>query len=255
MPPDRHTNNCLKHFDNHDDLPPSKFDAEGGSRAIYHGSSCSLTPPPSYDVSAYECYLRDKWKCSDIMPEGFDPDKLEKKRRALLRSRGDGGVPDVGREPQHLQEEASNGMGDESVVYPPGVLYVPSPPCRNHSVASVVSTTTEPLDTDEEPEDYESDGIINETRIERLPSARRRSNAVSGSSATSAVADPVERQPTPRIKAGSKPPLSKSAYANCCASSIDCNCDARGRRARSGSVSRPRAPRYFPFRSQISGKK
>lgn len=268
MSPERLTDYLMR-FEDYNDLPDD-LDIENEPSVTYEIGQ-TATPPPRSDLVAYECYLREKWHCSDTIPGEFDPDELERKRQALLKSSL---LPSpAGQETDALgdstndepQPESSSNMDEDdyeptTAVNPSGWLTVPFPTYENSSAESIVSIT-ESLDTEGFYDDDVTVGEAQEQRMSRV-FMRPRANAVSSSAPTSPVeslpppplpAKSAERQPSNRrIRRGSRPPLSKSAFSNvnCCgAQCTDANCRMGVRR--SSVAASPKAPRYFPFRSRM----
>ncbi|KAK7757497.1 hypothetical protein SLS62_000512 [Diatrype stigma] len=236
-----------------------------------------ITPPPGCDLRVYERYLREKWLCADAIPEVFDPNRLEDRIRASRPSRGGPRENPIANNERQQQQRPLAGRSSSKVEVKKPTLVdldkpLPSVPClptwsqsNGRSAESIASIAKA---GDDQLARYASNGAIVETK--KTPYARYRADAIIGSgnspsgvawaptaatTTTTTTRDVIERQPTPRIKTGSKPPLSKSAYAN--ASYADSSSrDARGRRPSVSSTARPKAPRYFPFRSQmVAGKK
>lgn len=287
MSPERLTD-YLKRFDTYADLPED-FDVENNRPNYRYEPGRAATPPPGCDLRVYERYLRKKWLCPEAMPEVFDPNRLEDRIRASRPSRrGQRETPITSNEQQQplaaggsSSEVEGEGVDEPTLVDSrkplPSVPSLPTSTSQSNgrSADSVVSIAVEA--DEQQRARYESDGT------KKTPYARYRADAIvsssssssSGSSSSSSAAraptaaaavtttttatatrDVIDRQPTPRIKTGSKPPLSKSAYANASSSYADPSCDARGRRPSLSSTVRPRAPKYFPFRSQmVAGKK
>ncbi|RYP67214.1 hypothetical protein DL771_007376 [Monosporascus sp. 5C6A] len=228
-----------KRFDHHSGLR-GEFDARGEAN-LSNGSSHVPRPWPDCDHQAYEHYLRNKWRCSDAMPDSFDPKKLELKRTTLFSTRNKEKASSItitkGRETPkaepHISEEARPSAD------PQAPLGFPFPASRAGLAESVLSVG-ESLESGEQVLDgYESDATTSDALTERSTHTRRRANALSFSGPT--TEEPLERKPTPRIRAGSKPPLSRSAYANCGVSCADANCSVKERRALQGVRAQPRS--------------
>ncbi|RYP68916.1 hypothetical protein DL769_005392 [Monosporascus sp. CRB-8-3] len=215
-----------KRFDRHYGLR-SGLDTRGKAN-LRNGSSHVARPPPDCDQEAYERYLRNKWRCSDAMPDSFDPKKLELKRRALFSTRNKEKAHSVTKEPEARKAQLPISEETKLSADPQAPHGLPFPASRAGLAESVLSVTKS-LDPDEQVLDgYESDATASDTLTERSPSTRRRANTFSSPGAV--TEEPVERKPTPRIRTGSKPPLSKSAYANCGVSCADANCTVKARR-------------------------
>ncbi|RYP10762.1 hypothetical protein DL764_000458 [Monosporascus ibericus] len=212
-----HRNICLR----------GEFDARGKA-SLRDGSSDVARLPLDCDHQAYERYLRNKWGCSDAMPDSFDPKKLELKRKALFSTRNIEIAHSITKEPQPPKAEPSISEKTKPSVGPQAPLGVPFPASRDGLAESVLSVAKS-LDSNEQVLDrYESEATASDALTEGSARMRRRANTFSSSGAT--IEEPLERKPTPRIRAGSKPPLSKSAYANCGVSCADANCSVKERR-------------------------
>ncbi|KAI1372161.1 hypothetical protein F4677DRAFT_449649 [Hypoxylon crocopeplum] len=152
-------------------------------------------------IRDYEEYLRSKWPCSEAIPPPFDPDRLETVRQIWRQLQAENvdpaqtdievpleemyylyGVSDEEQEQEQEQEHVSK------YIYPE----TPNP-------SSESSAGGEQLE-----------GYDNETAARMAPAVNI---TKAGESTTRTTRRPVERQPNPRIKTGSKPPLSRSAFA------------------------------------------
>ena len=101
--PSKSLANHLKQFEDFRQLPDDPDSAdEAGAR-----NRAMKEPPPGCSIEVWERYLREKWGTTDLMPEGFDPEKLERKRQEhLSKSQGralnvDKPLPKIGRETRH----------------------------------------------------------------------------------------------------------------------------------------------------------
>ncbi|OTA55862.1 hypothetical protein K449DRAFT_468692 [Hypoxylon sp. EC38] len=198
----------------------------------------------------YEEYLRLKWGCNEAVPEDFDPDNLEIDSQARLKRL------------MERQEAVRNAINILSMSEPesfelntdvhyqekcerPNNLYSGKSNASSESVTSSVSVA-ESLDSDERLQVYENEAVINVASVESLtrmvspdPTVIRRSMAAS-----------IERIPTPRIRAGSRPPLSRSAYSPTAIPTL-----RDGYTWKRPSITLkdyPRAPDYFPFNSSVA---
>ncbi|RYP49482.1 hypothetical protein DL768_004841 [Monosporascus sp. mg162] len=217
-----------KRFDRHSGHH-GEFDARGKAN-FRNGSSHAARPPPDYDLRAYERYLRNKWRCSDAMPDSFDPKKLELKRRALVSTRSTEKAHSTTKEPEDPKAEPPISEETKPSTEPQAPLRVPFPASRDGLAESALSVAKS-WDSDEQVlGGYESEATASDALAERSARTKRRANTFNSSGAT--TEEPLERKPTPRIRAGSKPPLSKSAYANCGVSCADANCSVKERRMR-----------------------
>ncbi|KAI0437840.1 hypothetical protein F4803DRAFT_555619 [Xylaria telfairii] len=176
-------------------------------------SSTKQPPKSDRDIGHYEAYLRDKWPCTEAMPEPFDPFKLE----AVLKSR----FPSKrihGESSETYSRPIPHGSDDDSQNKPSecDVPYDPLPGPAN-----------EPPDTDEQLEDREigvsADNL--DLLIDDITLAWLQSN----SSVDQTKPKTSERASTPRIGVGSKPPLSRSAFK---------------------AGGQAKTPEYFPFQSR-----
>ena len=262
--PSKAFDSYLRQFDDFRQLPDepdSAYRAGARNRAMEK-------PPPGCSIEVWESYLREKWGTTDPMPESFDPERLEKKRQEQLPSQGEGRALNVDKTLPKIakgdeQALAKDDQRNERMT--PGSrdpYSIPFPAYSNGGGDSVVSTVSATESPDKLEKAAGSKGVAIPAEPPAGPSfyQRLRANAVGTDARAAEVraedvagAEPesemteIERRPTPRIRAGSKPPLSKSAYANSC-SDADCGAGARRR-----SSARP--PKYFPFRSQMGKSK
>ncbi|KAI3339617.1 hypothetical protein F4824DRAFT_498316 [Ustulina deusta] len=221
-------------------------------------------PTTDRDMYQFEEYLRNKWGCNDAIPESFDPDKLE----ALLRSR----LPT-----RHKQEKSSETreQTQEPVLWPeddaPGTaatepqampLKDTSPPSPNSIYSCGCSASCESLstgsvtgllDTDGQIGDYDSEALTSDDEIstEDIAQARERSNSNTASSRGRTASETPRRPSTPRIRAGSRPPLSRSAFVEGGVPCVEKRCRGQCKR---GVVVRGRVkpPVYFPFKTRVA---
>ncbi|KAI2631200.1 hypothetical protein GGS21DRAFT_491825 [Xylaria nigripes] len=162
-------------------------------------------------------YLRSKWGCTDDMPDSFDPAKLEaalKKRYPGLRR------PSVSKREEEVAKDESTCVCA----------------CANADQES----EGEILDNEASESEAEVD-IVTEKIAEllvRKPAICRRQH----------VPEMLERAPTPRIRAGSKPPLSPSAFVDGGVPCLDPRCGGKCKRSVK-SKKHVKAPKYFPFQS------
>ncbi|KAI0122467.1 hypothetical protein F4814DRAFT_408829 [Daldinia grandis] len=176
------------------------------------------------ELMKHEEFLRMKWPCSEAMPASFDPDKLEADRQAQSRSRnGDKSTTEISAgvpskkvtELHHLNIEGQCKV-DEQVS---DVIHLNEANVSDEFVFVDV-TLPEPLDPGEEIEDHNREVIIQDVSARNIPEVSQGIYAMSmagdicGSELVSEPdPDPVEHDPPPRMGLGSKPPLSRSAYA------------------------------------------
>ena len=248
--PSKSLANHMKQFEDFRQLPDDPDSAdEAGAR-----NRAMKEPPPGCSIEVWERYLREKWGTTDLMPEGFDPKKLERKRQEhLSKSQGralnvDKPLPKIGKEDDQAlagyDQKSERTTADSQDSYS-----IPFPTYSDGDGNSAGPITSASASPDNLEKAAGSKNVAIPTEAPAGPSfyQRLRANAIgtdSRAAEDAAVAEgdaeastEPERSPTPRIRAGSKPPLSKSAYANSCS---DADCGTRGRRP----------PNYFPFRSQ-----
>ncbi|KAI5863774.1 hypothetical protein GGS23DRAFT_620611 [Durotheca rogersii] len=89
--PMEHILDLLTKCETFEDLPDD-FDLQldpPGERKVFLNQHAPRGPLSKIDapVREYEEYLRSKWSCSEAMPTGFDPDRLEAARQAQLHPR------------------------------------------------------------------------------------------------------------------------------------------------------------------------
>ncbi|KAI1660436.1 hypothetical protein F4813DRAFT_349955 [Daldinia decipiens] len=214
----------------------------------------------------HEEYLRTKWPCSEAMPESFDPDTLESSRQAQFKGHNEGtsatenSAEVLSKNDTKLHDSNAEGQCkvDEQVSY---VIHLEEANAYNESVFVDV-ILPEPLDSGEQLEDYNREVIVKDVSARNILQVSQGSYAMSiagdicGSELVSELIpepDPVERKPTPRMGSGSKPPLSRSAYA-----AVAQPCPKDGyldKRPCMTLMGYPRAPKYFPFKSRVGSKK
>ncbi|KAI1183671.1 hypothetical protein F5B17DRAFT_448052 [Nemania serpens] len=223
--------------------------------------------PPKTDreIIEYDEYLRRKWGGTEAIPDSFDPDKLDavlKSRRSSTRTRGGPSEADENTtspvvskgddmfktpaEPQNTRpEDTSASIPDDTYVYD----YCAA------QTSSFANSEGKSLHVDDKVEEHEAEVSIhsinepppipmkNTARLPPQPSLhspRDRGRSMSDI--------PGQALP-PRIRAGSRPPLSRSAFAEGGVPCLDERCQGACKR---GVVVKghPRAPEYFPFKGQ-----
>ncbi|GAW24404.1 hypothetical protein ANO14919_139880 [Xylariales sp. No.14919] len=220
--------------------------------------------PPKIDRDVYRCedYLRNKWGCTDAMPDSFDPVKLDAALRARLpaknrrQQRGKTGKEAPGpvvqppgnnlvtmlRGPQDTPLQDAYGRS-------PDDFYLSGSNASHESLSA--KSANRILDTGETAEGYESDACTSDDDIptENISHTRARSNSSTSSRRGRTAPGAPERASSPRIRSGSKPPLSRSAYVEGGVPCLDEKCQGACKR---GVVvrGRSRPPPYFPFRSR-----
>ncbi|KAI0849515.1 hypothetical protein F5Y00DRAFT_269500 [Daldinia vernicosa] len=246
------------------DLPDDP-DMSSQSKITWHqlGPSNAGFSKGDIEFMKHEEYLRMKWPCSEAMPESFDPDILEAVRQAQFKSHNeDKSTTEIGAGVSSENETElhdSNAEGrckvDEQVS---DVIHLNEANASDESVFVDV-TLPEPLDSGEQQlEEYNREAIVKDISARNIPQVSQGTYATSiagdicGSELVSEP-DPVERGPPPRMGSGSKPPLSRSAYA-----AVAQPCPKDGyldKRPCMTLMGYPRAPKYFPFKSRVGGKK
>ncbi|KAI1505161.1 hypothetical protein F5X99DRAFT_431298 [Biscogniauxia marginata] len=240
----------LKRCDTFNDLPD---DSDQESRYVVPNPPITVASMTETDknILRYEEYLRTKWQCLEAMPASFDPEKLEIVRKTQFGAH----VSDDGSEqvditplvskPNHGGDIHETALGEQTLIKDR------FSPHENDPTQSISTNTsiTESLYTEEQLEGYESDASIKDLSIENINRVRPHSNTASR--VTNVVSGPIEAKNTPRIKAGSKPPLSRSAFARGGEPGLD---ESSKQLNGSTPLVYPRAPRYFPFKSR-AGKK
>ncbi|KAI1412018.1 hypothetical protein F5Y13DRAFT_190701 [Hypoxylon sp. FL1857] len=201
------------------------------------------------EMRKYEEYLRLKWGGAEAMPEDFDPDKLEDVFQARMKYR------EERKDAVRIATECLSGGKvselDTSNTLAQAQEYgsIDSHPAEakasSESLFKRVSVT-ESLDTDEQLEGYESEATINAAStaiISRVTGTPDSFTTV----IHCPIESPTERAPTPRIRSGSKPPLSRSAFS---LDGLPIPSDGHPRKRPSDTLrDYPRAPQYFPFTS------
>ncbi|KAI1485142.1 hypothetical protein F5X96DRAFT_691320 [Biscogniauxia mediterranea] len=203
----------------------------------------------------YEEYLRSKWHCAEAMPESFDPDKLEIIRKMKYRtSAGKVSSKKILEAPLVLEINDDESIGEPSPSeYTHPSLEDPSPEDISTDASvidSLIDSIIESLNTEKQLEGYESDAVaVKGASTENMAKVKPRSKTVGQASQSPSVPTGPKREP--RIKSGSKPPLSRSAFARGGETSID-----ESAQGVSGTtpIVYPRAPRYFPPKGR-AGKK
>ncbi|KAI1099081.1 hypothetical protein F4804DRAFT_322904 [Jackrogersella minutella] len=204
-------------------------------------------------VMKYEEYLRSKWECSEAMPEAFDPENLEVIRQARFKPHAKNeDIAQVNELQSGDDELRELNTGIECREYE----HVPDDICseeENSSSESVATdfSITESLDSDEQLEEYETEAIINIASSENITRVSCCTETIT-TVIRRPVAEPVERKPTPRIKTGSKPPLSRSAFAG--AGLPSPKDGSPGQRPTTTLRGYPKAPKYFPYKKKSRKK-
>ncbi|KAI1271288.1 hypothetical protein F5Y07DRAFT_404549 [Xylaria sp. FL0933] len=211
--------------------------------------------PPRYDREKYEYedYLRNKWGCNDAMPDSFDPYKLDAlyKARVSTNNKQERSSETV-KETDALMRAAVTEFREMSLQNPSS----PSPDSISLSEcnASRKSISEEPgrgpLETHEQTIVYESQEFVADGEVHRKNAAqvRGRSNSDTSSRGRTTSTNPTGSS-TPRIRAGSRPPLSRSAYVAGGTTCEEKQCNGQCKQGRG----RVKPPEYFPFKSRARG--
>ncbi|KAI0102496.1 hypothetical protein GGR51DRAFT_526757 [Nemania sp. FL0031] len=221
----------------------------------------SRQPPKiDRDMELYEEYLRNKWNVTDLMPETFDPDKLEGIMKARFPRRSmderttkerERVVPAVQQDKDSLPArtkrhttppQASSRISD---VYNSNDAHPHSSPARasGHLQAEERSR----LESEDEVKHQSKKPTNNKPKSPKSKSTRPRSNSHTFSRS---IPDSPERASTPRIGSGSKPPLSRSAFAE--GGGVPCTDEKCKGACKQGIKVKghDRPPQYFPFNSK-----
>lgn len=214
--------------------------------------------PPRADreMSKYEDYLRNKWGCNDAIPDSFDPDKLDaalksaRSRQQLSTKTHEHARP---RQPENeapRKELQAKHQDEPSSSFP---VDAPSSFAEGSSHSDYSCRCNASTHADEQDTNYDSEASISHNEHateENTPQARgrSRSNAISRHRRT--PSETKERPPTPRIRSGSKPPLSRSAFV---AGGVPCEDERCQGQCKREAHKRAKAPAYFPFKSRARG--
>ncbi|KAI0148624.1 hypothetical protein GGR57DRAFT_515315 [Xylariaceae sp. FL1272] len=263
------TTNAMKQCKSFRDLPDLDNDFVPAREVFLRNQ-----PPPRQrthrrdrEMNQCEEYLRSKWTCTDAMPDSFDPDQLEK---AFIRGRLGHSRSRDARECRSEQrntntmDKAKGATDDQQDLIATGAestdLKETHPPTVNDVYPSDAesqssSAISESLDTDEQLEGYESEVSINEASTKNITRVKASTSPITARGRPiSKVFEPLERKPTPRIRKGSKPPLSRSAFSGsgvpCLHGTCQGGCNGDGK----GVVAvgrHAKQPKYFPFKSKV----
>ncbi|KAI0598417.1 hypothetical protein F4775DRAFT_555431 [Biscogniauxia sp. FL1348] len=206
------------------------------------------------NIMRYEEYLRSKWQCVEAMPESFDPDKLEIIRRLKYGTFAGKGISKrILKSPLDLEIVDDESIGEPSpseYTHPSVEDASPEDISTDASVIdSLIDAIIESLNTEKQLEGYESDVTVKGASTEYMTKIKPRSKTVGHASQSPSVPTGPNREP--RIKNGSKPPLSRSAFARGGETGIVENSQGL---VSTTPIVYPRAPRYFPFKGR-AGKK
>ncbi|KAI1820865.1 hypothetical protein F4861DRAFT_35406 [Xylaria intraflava] len=251
-----------------------------------------LPPKTDREMQRCEAYLRAKWGCTDDTPNAFDPHKLEEVLNSRFKSRRKSERPSAAREKaseQALKTEREKRAGKERPIVPTAsqsdtLLGGDVAPAREETcecccdgLPDIAPTTavTRSLDraVTEQPAVYggnsesnsesnsedisegttEDGAVPNDTPMAIMPVRWPPKSNKPATNHRQSATKTSERPATPRIRAGSKPPLSKSAFVD---GGVPCLDEECGGACKKGAKAKGRvmAPRYFPFRSR-TGKR
>ncbi|KAI1198764.1 hypothetical protein F5X97DRAFT_323032 [Nemania serpens] len=221
----------------------------------------SLTKrPPKTDreMGEYEDYLRRKWGCAEEIPDSFDPDKLDAVLKSRLSTTTTRGRP-----------RGSNGplvsRGDEMFMTPTEPQNTPHEDtftsltsdtngfgCCTSQDPLFASSEGNPLNTKNEIEKHEASIHKNETPItptKNTTQPRPQPNLAPPRGCDKSMSDTPGQASQPRLRAGSRPPLSRSAFMRGGVPCTDEKCQGACKR---GVLVKghARPPDYFPFKSQ-----
>ncbi|KAI1112535.1 hypothetical protein F5Y14DRAFT_463474, partial [Nemania sp. NC0429] len=220
--------------------------------------------PPKADreVEKYDDYLRRKWGGTEAIPDPFDPDKLDavlKARLSSTRMRGEAQEATEKTEPVVTKVDGASMMHEEFRNRQPEdtSAFIPDDTC---CCVSQTTLSTDPmgesLNTDDDAtEAYEDEIPIYKNATQTTPTENTTQPALqpgleSPRDPGSSTSDVSGRATPPRIGVGSRPPLSRSAFAKAGVPCKRCHGPCR-RGAMAKGHARP--PAYFPFKSKAKG--
>ncbi|KAI1757513.1 hypothetical protein F4782DRAFT_525326 [Xylaria castorea] len=186
------------------------------------------------DISQYEDYLREKWHCTEAMPDSFDPCKLEAVMKSRFPSKSRHG--ESSETPKPISQNTT--LEDESSHISTDIY---SCECNAPHDSLFSGPANQSLDTDEQLEDDGSEIAVDnlEILIDDVTSVWSQSNLNTISRDDQTLLETSERALTPRIGVGSKPPLSRSAFVE------------GGVFANEGCQCKKKPPKYFPFQGRV----
>ncbi|KAI1210143.1 uncharacterized protein F4807DRAFT_423953 [Annulohypoxylon truncatum] len=200
------------------------------------------------DIKArnYENYLRFEYGCSEAIPGEFDPEKLEAVLQAKLKLNTENRDltttdSELHRRDEELSElDTTNEYQEfENIL---NIIYSEEINVSSGSLSDI--SVTESLDSDEQLDEYENEAIVTVASAEKFTRASPEIGPMATVIRRSAP-EPIVRKPTPRIRTGSKPPLSRSAFARAGLPS-----PKDGSPATTTLRGYPKAPKYFPYKSK-----
>ncbi|KAI0835966.1 hypothetical protein F5Y06DRAFT_114656 [Hypoxylon sp. FL0890] len=231
---------------------PDDDDPWADRKIFLHRTEPSEKPLSKRDIEIRkrEEYLRSKWGGNEAMPASFDPNRLEavfQARPKTLRENNnavrvateflsEGEVPGFDTDIRSQgQGRGSNDLYREDV--------------NTSQPLSMDPTAVEPQDLDKILEAYESEPIVHTASAAKTAHVTRTPDSDTNI-ARHSMSAPIERIPTPRIRAGSRPPLSRSAFSS---AGLPSPRDGYpGDRPSATLRDYPRAPKYFPFESKVT---
>ncbi|TGJ83114.1 hypothetical protein E0Z10_g5645 [Xylaria hypoxylon] len=215
-------------------------------------------PKTDRDISRCEDYLRTKWGCTDAIPDAFDPYKLDAALRLRFPAKNRQERSDETRE--QAPGPTVQPQDDDPPTAPTEPQDTPLEDAYVHSPESVYScgcnASYESLNTDEQNIGYDSEVCTSDdeapesTRPTRSRSRSRSNSNTSSRRGRTRSGTPEQTSSTPRIRTGSKPPLSRSAFVEGGVPCLDKQCQGACKR---GVVVRGRSkpPPYFPFKGRV----
>ncbi|KAI1815115.1 hypothetical protein GGS20DRAFT_361234 [Poronia punctata] len=207
-------------------------------------------PRADRETARYEEYLREKWDITDPMPDSFDPERLEAMFQA--RRRRENGPVRREERPRSISELDSTipvPVPEVDSTIPVTVPVIPeldSTPLAELDATNGIEAlicTIEKMYTTDANIDYDGEGAT------CAPPSSSKSKPRSGRDCGACTLESEAecgrgrgRVPTPRIRAGSKPPLSKSAFVEGGVPCLNKDC--------SGDCARVAKQKYFPFQNR-----
>ncbi|KAI0401899.1 hypothetical protein F4802DRAFT_600583 [Xylaria palmicola] len=196
------------------------------------------------DMDEYEDYLREKWGCNEPIPPPFDAVELEKvyleKYARMEHEPGSEPVPQTNEDPMLSLARPQNELKDTPIQAEEleNYMYSTYSDLFSHKRHAVFISSPE---TEKETEGPESGVPVDGSEISSEDIILL--SSVCGS--IQLAPETLERTLTPRIRVGSKPPLSRSAFAEGRVSYSAESCQLGCKKERKS------APEYFPFKSRL----
>ncbi|KAI1350452.1 hypothetical protein F5Y01DRAFT_315843 [Xylaria sp. FL0043] len=211
--------------------------------------------PPRYDREKYEYedYLRNKWGCNDAMPDSFDPYKLDAsyKARVSTNNKQERSSETV-KGTDALMRAAVTEFREMSLQDPssPSPDAISSGECNESRKSVSEESRRGPLETHEQTIGCESQEPVADGGVHRKNTAQVRGRSNSNTSSRGRTSSEIPNgSSTPRIRAGSRPPSSRSAYIAGGTTCEDKQCNGQCKQGRG----RAKPPEYFPFKSRARG--